>query len=137
MEQRNEKDGFQYAYSAREHRELEQIRARYTPGAKKEEDKLARVRRLDNAVTQKAQAVALIFGIIGALVLGLGMSLILSDLPLYLGVSGGFAVVLGILLGVVGIILVALAYPMYDLVTRRERAKIAPEILRLTEELMK
>ena len=47
------------------------------------------------------------------------------------------ALIIGIAVGVVGGILTGFAYPIYSLLLKRERAKIAPEILRLTEELMK
>jgi hypothetical protein len=45
--------------------------------------------------------------------------------------------VLGIAVGVVGIVLVALAYPLYNRVLKKQREKIAPEILRLSDELLK
>ena len=44
--------------------------------------------------------------------------------------------VIGILVGIVGMVLVALAYPLYNRVLKKQREKIAPEILRLTEELL-
>jgi hypothetical protein len=44
---------------------------------------------------------------------------------------------LGVIIGVVGIVLVCVAYPLYNRVLKKEREKIAPEILRLTDELMK
>ena len=49
---------------------------------------------------------------------------------------GSLAMVIGIVVGVVGMVLVALAYPLYIRVLTREREKIAPEILKLTDELM-
>ena len=66
MENNNENKGFQYTYSAREQAELKRIREKYTPSTEAE-DKMERLRRLDASVTQKAQTIALIFGIIGAL----------------------------------------------------------------------
>ena len=45
--------------------------------------------------------------------------------------------VLGIFAGVVGMVLVALAYPLYNRVLKKQREKIAPEILRLSDELLK
>ena len=98
---------------------------------------MERLRRLDASVTQKAQVVALIFGIIGALILGIGMSLCMSDFAEILGAYKDMALVIGIPIGLVGGVLAALAYPMYNLIVRRERKKIAPEIIRLTDELMK
>ena len=43
----------------------------------------------------------------------------------------------GVIIGIVGTGGVSLAYPLYAFITEKERKKIAPEILRLTEELMK
>lgn len=133
MNQKNEQGGFRYTYSAREQAEIKQIRAKYTPT---EENKLDRVRRLDSIATQKAQTVALIFGILGALILGFGMSLVLSELAEQLALGKILSIVLGSILGVAGGGLVCLAYPMYNLILRRERAKVAPEILRLTDDLL-
>ena len=136
MENNNENKGFQYTYSAKEQAELKRIREKYTPSTKAE-DKMERLRKLDAGVTQKAQMVALIFGIIGALILGVGMSLCMSDFAEILGSYRDMALIIGIPVGLIGGVLAALAYPMYNLIVKRERKKIAPEIIRLTDELMK
>ena len=129
------KEIFQYTYSAKEQEEIKAIRKKYA--AAEEEDKMTQLRRLDGAVTQQAQAVSLVFGVVGALVLGTGMSLAMTDLGQILGAYADWAMVLGILIGIVGIVLVCVAYPIYNRIVRKEREKIAPEILRLTDELMK
>ena len=136
MENNNENNGFQYTYSAKEQAELKRIREKYAPTTEVE-DKMERLRRLDASVTQKAQIVALIFGVIGALILGAGMSLCMSDFAEILGSYRDMAMVIGIPIGLIGGVLVALAYPMYNVIVKRERKKIAPEIIRLTDELMK
>ena len=125
---------FEYSYSAKEQREVESIRKRYLPPT---EDKIERLRRLDRQVTEKAQVVSLIFGVVGTLVLGLGMSLIMSDLSELLGAIKNLAFVIGIICGVLGAVLVGLAYPAYKFVLEREKARVAPEILRLSDELLK
>ena len=79
----------------------------------------------------------MIFGIVGALVMGTGMSLIMTDLASVLGMAYMASLVVGVVAGVLGMILVALAYPIYKKVLGSEREKIAPEILRLSEELLK
>ena len=136
MENNNENKGFQYTYSAKEQAELKRIREKYTPTTEVE-DKMERLRRLDASVTQKAQAVALIFGVIGALILGTGMSLCMTDFAQILGSHRDMAMVIGIPIGLVGGVLAAFAYPMYNFIVKCERKKIAPEIIRLTDELMK
>lgn len=127
----NRENSFQYTYSAKEQSEVEQIRKKYLPP---EEDKMEQLRKLDNSATQKAQAGAIAVGVIGALILGTGMSLAMTELGAALG---AFAMVAGALVGIVGLVLVALAYPVYNRVLKKERQRIAPEVLRLTDELMK
>ena len=131
-----EKGGFTYKYSANEQAELKRIRDKYTAPTE-EEDKMARLRRLDASVTNKAQAVAVTFGIIGTLILGFGMSLIMTDFSEILGIGEALALVIGIPVGIVGGILASLAYPIYNAIVRSKRKKLAPEIIRLTDELMK
>lgn len=131
-----EKETFQYTYSAKEQEEIKAIREKYT-ASQPEEDKMAQLRRLDGAVTQKATAISLVFGIVGALVLGTGMSLAMTEIGAVIGLDGTLSMLFGILLGLVGIILVSLAYPVYNRVVQKERARIAPEIIRLTDDLMK
>ena len=96
---------------------------------------MTQLRRLDASVYSKASAAALAVGIVGALIMGIGMSLVMTDIGAVLGTI--LAMVIGIGIGVVGIVLVCLAYPIYNRTLKKEREKIAPEILRLTDELMK
>ena len=119
------KANFSYTYSAKEQEEIKKIREKYVP---KEADKMEQLRRLDASVTQKGTMISLVVGIIGALVLGVGMCCCLVWTKLF---------VLGIIVGIIGIAVVSVAYPIYNYVTKKEREKIAPEIIRLTDELMK
>lgn len=122
---------FNYTYSAAQQQEVEEIRKKYLP---KEEDKMEKLRKLHNSATQKAQAWSIALGTVGTLILGIGMSLTMSDFG---NALGAYAMMVGIFVGVVGMVLLALAYPVYNHVLKKERARIAPEILRLTDELMK
>ena len=132
-----ENSPFQYTYSAKEQAEIKRIREKYLPREENTQDKMAQLRKLDKGVEKKATAVSLIFGVTGALVLGTGMSLILTDLGIVLGMSAVIFWLLGILLGLCGLGLAGLAYPAYRRITRRERERLAPKILQLTEELLK
>ena len=137
MENNNqEQSGFTYTYSAREQAELRRIREKYTAPTEAF-DKMARLRRLDASVTSTAQAVALVFGVVGTLMLGFGMSLIMTELAKILDITGNAAMVVGILVGILGGALASLAYPVYNAIVRIKRKKLAPEIIRLTDELMK
>lgn len=130
----NRENAFHYTYSAKEQSEVERIRKKYLSP---EEDKMEQLRRLDRSAPQKAQAWAIALGTIGTLILGAGMSLFMSDLGEQLGLYWDLAMVIGIITGVMGLVLVALAYPAYNRILKKERQRIAPEILRLTDELMK
>ena len=126
-----ENHSFEYTYSARRQQEVEQIRQAYLPKA---EDKMDQLRKLHAIPTQKAQAASLAVGVVGALIMGTGMSLAMTQIGAALG---SLAMVIGILVGIVGMVLVALAYPLYNRVLKKQREKIAPEILRLSDELLK
>lgn len=130
----NREETFRYTYSAKEQAEIEKIRKKYL---QPEQDKMEQLRRLDRSAAQKAQTWALSFGIIGALILGAGMSLFMSDLGTQLGLNQSLALAAGIIAGLAGLVLVALAYPVYNRILTKERRRIAPEILRLTEDLLK
>lgn len=134
MENNNTETSFKYTYSANEQEEIKKIRQKYQP---QEEDKMARLRKLDGKVTKKATSASLAVGIVGALVMGTGMSLVMTDLGNVFGMQDMVGMVVGIITGLLGIILVALAYPVYNNMLKKEREKVALEILRLTEELMK
>ena len=130
------KETFNYTYSAKEQEEIKAIRNKYV--AKEEtEDKMTQLRRLDNNATQKATVLSLVFGIVGALILGIGMSLAMTEIGKILALSEFTSMLIGISIGIVGIVLVSLAYPLYNKILKIEREKIAPEIIRLTDELMK
>ena len=130
----NNNEGFNYTYSAKEQEEIKAIRKKYA-ASEETEDKMTQLRRLDASVYSKASTAALAVGIVGALIMGIGMSLVMTDIGAVLGTV--LAMIIGISIGVVGIVLVCLAYPIYNRTLKKEREKIAPEILRLTDELMK
>ena len=132
---KNENKGFNFTYSAKEQEEIKNIRKKYAAPIE-EEDKMAQLRRLDSSVYSKATAASLAVGIIGALVMGIGMSLVMTDIGAALGTTM-LAMIIGVGVGVIGIVLVCLAYPVYNRTLKKEREKIAPEILRLTDELIK
>lgn len=136
MENNNqEKSGFSYTYSAKEQEEIKKIREKYTSPTEAE-DKMARLRRLDGSVTQTAQIMALVFGVLGTLILGFGMSLIMTNLSRILGSHEDKAMIVGIIVGVAGGVIASLAYPIYNIILKAKRKKIAPQIIQLSDELM-
>ena len=124
-------ENFSFHYSAQQQKEVENIRKKYLP---KEEDRMEQLRKLHAIPTQKAQTASIVLGTIGALVMGTGMSFTMTDIGTALG---SLAMIIGIVVGIVGMVLVALAYPVYNRVLKKQREKIAPEILRLSDELLK
>lgn len=127
MEEKQET--FKYTYSAKEQEEIKQIREKYAPPAKEEVSAgpLEEMRRLDASVTKRPTILAVLVGAIGTLVLGIGMCCTL--------VWGQDLFALGIVIGVVGIAGVIAAFPLYNRMVKRNREKVAPEILRLSEEM--
>ena len=120
---------FSYTFSAQQQQEIRSIREKYIAPTQ-EEDKMERLRRLDRSATKAAAVVSLIVGIVGTLMLGVGMCCAMVP-----GWQRFFA--LGIIIGVTGIFAVAAAYPLYARMVRKKREQLAPEILKLSEELLK
>lgn len=133
-EEKSGTEGFQYTYSAKEQAELKRIREKYLPC---KENKMEVLRRLDRAVTRKAQIASLVFGIVGILILGLGMSLVMSEFGALLGIEPHVAVLIGISIGIIGGVISAAAYPIHQLILKHEQKKAAPQIIRLADELIK
>ena len=125
----DKKETFTYTYSAKEQEEIKKIRGKYTPPTK-EETSMEQLRRLDKSATKGATVVSLIVGIISALLFGVGMCCTMVP-----GWEQYF--IPGIAVGVVGIAGVIAAYPIYNYMVKRKREKLAPEIMRLSDELMK
>lgn len=136
MNENKNENGFSYSYSAREQEEIKRIRKKYADdSARTDESSIERLRRLDASVTKKGTTVSLIVGTLGSILMGSGMSLVMTDLGALL--PGLLSLFIGIAVGVVGIVGVALAYPIYKAITKKERERIAPEVLRISEELLK
>ena len=125
----DEKKGtFNYTYSASQQQEIRSIREKYTPPTQ-EEDKMEKLRRLDASATRPGTIMSLIVGIIGALILGVGMCCTM--------VWASTWFIPGIIIGVIGIVGVIAAYPIYSHITKKQREKLSPEIMRLSDELLR
>ncbi len=118
----NEKGTFSYTYSAEQEVELTEIQNKYKPRKK---SKMEKLRRLDRSAHKIGAVVSLTIGIFSTLMMGVGMCCCLE----------WNAFVPGIILGVIGIGGIISAYPLYMLITKMQREKIAPEVLRLIEEI--
>ena len=116
---------FEFTYSAPEHSEIQKIREKYLP---KEPSKIEKLRLLDKNATKCGTAVSIAQGILYTLLLGLGMSCCL--------VWQGMLMIPGVIVGSMGMVGMVLTHPIYRHIVKKDREKIAPEILRLSEELM-
>ena len=124
----NDNNKFSYTYSApteAERREIESIRRQYKE-ENNEENKLARLKKLHSGVIGRATVVSLVFGVVGLLIFGLGMSLVLEFQM----------TVVGIIVSMVGVVPIILAYPIYNVIMNRGKKKYGEEILRLSKELL-
>lgn len=130
MEERQKaEEGFSYTYSAEENqkfrREVEAIRTRYEEKDSRE-TKLEQLRKLDRKARSVSMTAALVLGIGGMLIFGTGMSLVLI---------WNFQVP-GILVGILGMALMAAAYPVMKYLEKKCRKKYGPAILELSKELL-
>lgn len=95
--------------------------------AEKSPSKADELKALDAKVRRPAEIIAYILGIVGALVLGVGMCLAMKVI--------GDLMILGVVVGVVGIAIVSLNYPVYKAVLKSRKAKYASSVLALCEEI--
>ena len=123
----NQDTTFIYRYSAKENKEVQEIRRKYLP---REESKFEELKRLDDMVQNSGTLESLCFGIGGALVFGLGLCLAMQVIG-----SGVILIALGVLLGIIGMVSMIVAYPIYRKVFDKTKEKFAPRILELTAEL--
>ena len=123
-----DKNDFEYRYvapSASERKEIESIKRNYLP-KKKEESKINQLRKLDGKVKSIPQIASLVLGIVGTLIFGLGLSMVLEwSLTLW-----------GVLVAAVGVVPIALAYPMFIKLDKKMKEKYGKQILDLSDELL-
>lgn len=107
--------------------EVEKIRGAYEPKGETE-SKLEKLRKLDGKVKLPAEIFAYVFGVAGALVLGVGMCLAMQII--------GDLMPLGIVIGCVGIAMVSVNYPLYNAIMKARKKKYAAEVMALSDELI-
>ncbi len=119
---------FNFKYSApteEERKEIDSIRRQYLP-QEKTESKIERLRRLDSLVKNTAVICSLCLGVVGCLIFGLGLAMILE----------WNIIVWGVALMVLGVVPMAVAYPVYQKVLKKYKNRYGAEILRLSEEIL-
>lgn len=125
----NNQESYSYKFSSREQEEIKKIREKYIDSELKlQEDKSERIKKLDRKVSTSCVVFSLTLGVIGLLVMGTGMSLVL--------VWNSTLMFEGIIIGLIGIAMIAAAYPLYNFILKIKRKKIAPEIIKLCDEII-
>ena len=118
------KDTFEYSYSAERAKEVEAIRRKYEDPS---EDKFEQLKALDRQAERRGQILSIAIGIIGTLVLGTGMSMVMvGQVPYF---------VPGIVIGIVGTLALSAASPIYKRVTKKDRDKVAGQVLALVKQI--
>lgn len=119
---------FNFTYSApseSERREIESIKKQYVAATGKE-DKLNRLRNLNKRVTRPPMIISLAIGISGTLIMGAGMTM----------VTEWNIIVWGVIVGVLGVVIAAVAYPVYRAILNRNKRKYGRKIIELSNELL-
>ena len=132
----DEDKGFNYTYSTKQRDEVIAIRKKYAPSEPEDVDNITLLRNIDSEVTRKATVRALITGVIGALLMGTGMSVLMTDLSSHMGLDPGISLLIGIAIGMLGLVIMCITYPLYIRILERERARVADEVIRLSDELL-
>ena len=110
----------------------QKIRTQYV---EKESTDLDALRTLDTKVKRPANTFAYIFGSIGAIVMGGGMSLIMTDIATIIGLSGN-TILLGTVIGLAGMLIAVINYPIYKAILRSRKNKYASEIISLSDKII-
>ena len=127
---------FNYTYSTKQRDEVRAIRKKYTPTEPEDVDNITLLRNIDSEVTKKATVRAFTTGVMGALLMGTGMSMLMTDISSKAGLDSGISLLIGIVIGMVGLIIMCVTYPLYNHILERERARVADEVIRLSDELL-
>ena len=111
---------------------VQKIRTQYT---EKEHTDLDALRALDARVKRPANVFAYIFGSVSAIIMGAGMSLVMTDIAETVGI--GNPMVYGIIIGIAGMLMAIINYPVYKRIPSLRRKKYAGQIIALSEKISK
>ena len=110
----------------------QKIRAQYM---EKQSSELDELRELDSKVKRPANVFAYVFGSISAIIMGCGMSLVMTDIADIIGMDAD-PMISGIVIGIVGMLMAIVNYPMYKGILNSRKKKYGAEILKLSEKIM-
>ena len=110
---------------------VQKIRSQYT---EKESTELDALRNLDAKVKRPAKVFAYVFGSISAVIMGAGMSLVMTDIGTTIGIAD--PMIPGIAIGIVGMLMAIINYPIYKRIMSSRRKKYADKIVKLSDKIM-
>lgn len=110
---------------------VQKIRTQYM---EKEQTKLDELKALDKKVKMPVNVFSYVFGSMSAIIMGSGMSLIMTDLGESLGM--GDVMVPGVIIGVIGLVLAVMNYPLYRKLLASRKEKYAARIIALSDKLL-
>lgn len=110
---------------------VQKIRTQYT---EKEDTELDALRELDRKVNRPANVFSYVFGSISTMIMGAGMSLVMTDIGATVGIEN--SMMPGIVIGVIGMILMIVNYPIYKNILGSRRKKYADKIIALSDKIM-
>lgn len=110
---------------------VQKIRTQYT---EKQHTELDELKALDAKVKRPANVFAYVYGSVSAIIMGCGMSLVMTDIGQTLGLAN--SMVPGVVIGIAGLVLALTTYPIYKGILSRRRHKYASQILNLSEKIM-
>ena len=111
---------------------VQKIRTQYT---EKEHTALDELKQLDKKVKRPANVFSIVFGSVGAIVMGAGMSLVMTDIGTVVGLTA--PMVPGIAIGIAGMLMAIVNYPIYKGILGARRKKYADQIIALSDKIMK
>lgn len=110
---------------------VQKIRTQYT---EKQSTELDALRELDGKVKRPANVFAYTFGTISAIIMGAGMSMVMTDIGAAVGVA--YPMIPGVVIGVVGMVMALTNYPIYKGILASSRKKYAEQIMKLSDKIM-
>lgn len=111
---------------------IQKIRTQYT---EKKHSDLDELKKLDARVKRPANVFAYVFGSIGAMIMGAGMSLVMTDLAETVGIEN--PMLCGIVIGILGMLMAIANYPIYKSILASRRKKYADQIIALSDKMMR
>ena len=124
-------NNFHYTYNAEENQEAQSIRSKYLP---REQTGLDKLKELDRKVKKVPLVFACVYGSISAVIMGAGMSLVMTDIGAALNIAD--PMIPGIGIGLLGMALALTTYPIYKGMLNARKKKYGPQILELSEQIV-